>query len=74
LIGPSPREEKKKLGRFLKITILCKDGVLPIWLTNIGEKGRTLGKGYGIKSGANGNSFGKHIGNLGNDMKNPLKT
>jgi hypothetical protein len=43
------KEREKKLGRFLKITILCKDGVLPIWLTYIGENGRTLGKGYGIK-------------------------
>jgi hypothetical protein len=68
------QEREKKPRRFLKITILCKDGVLPIWLTYIDEKGRTLGKVYGIKWGANRNAFGKHIWNLRNNMKNPLKT
>jgi hypothetical protein len=29
------------------------------------EKGRTLGKTYGIKGGAIGNTLGEHIGNLG---------
>jgi hypothetical protein len=34
---------------------------LPLWPTYIVEKGRTLGKTYGI-----GNTLGEPIGNLGN--------
>jgi hypothetical protein len=37
---------------------------LPLWPTYIGEKGRTLGKTYGI-----GNTLGEHIGNLGNILR-----
>jgi hypothetical protein len=40
---------------------------LPIWLTSIGEKGRTLGITYmGLKRGAIRNTLGEHIGNLAN--------
>jgi len=39
---------------------------LPLWPTYIGEKGRILGKTYGIKGGAIGNTLGEHIANLWN--------
>jgi hypothetical protein len=38
---------------------------LPLWPSYLGEKGRTLGKTYGIiKRGAIGNTCGEHIENL----------
>jgi hypothetical protein len=38
---------------------------LPLWPNYIGEKGRTLGKTYGIKA----KCYWEHIGNLGNILK-----
>jgi hypothetical protein len=43
-----------KLGGSPKEQFLCEDKVSPLWLIYIGEKGRTLGKGYGIKWGVLG--------------------
>jgi hypothetical protein len=34
-------------------------------------KGKTLGKGYGIKQGVIGNSLGEHIQNLRNIIGSP---
>jgi hypothetical protein len=34
------------------------------------QKGRTLGKGYGIEEGVVGNTFGEHIDNLKNIIGN----
>jgi hypothetical protein len=48
---------------------------LPLWPTYIGEKGKTLGKTYGIKVGAIGNTLGtlrackEHVGNKGEKKK-----
>jgi len=39
---------------------------LPLWPIYIGEKGRTLGKTYGIKARCFGNTLEEHIGNLNN--------
>jgi hypothetical protein len=37
---------------------------IPLWPTYIGEKGRTLGKTYGIKMRCYWDKFGEHIGNI----------
>jgi hypothetical protein len=39
---------------------------LPLWPTYIGEKGRSLGKTYGIKRRCYWEHPWEHIGNLGN--------
>jgi hypothetical protein len=56
-------KEKLKLWRLPQIEMFYgKMEFLPLWPTYIGEKGRTLGKTYGIKARCNW----EHIGNLGN--------
>jgi hypothetical protein len=45
----------------------------PIWLTYVDEKGRILGKGYGIKWSAIGDTFEEHIENLGNIVRSLLR-
>jgi hypothetical protein len=37
---------------------------LPLWPTYMGEKGRSLGKTYGIKARCYWEHLGEHIGNL----------
>jgi hypothetical protein len=44
-----------------------------IWVIYVGEKRRTLGKGYGLKGGAIGNTLGEHIQNFRNNVGNTLK-
>jgi hypothetical protein len=65
LIGPSHKKvETAKASQNKRFygKMVC----LSLWPTYIGEKGRTLGKTYGIKQGAIGNTHEEHIGNLGN--------
>jgi hypothetical protein len=67
LIGPS----KKKLTLWRlpqNKRFYWKMEYLPLWPTYIGEKGRTLGKIYGIKWGAIGKTLGENVGNFGNLM------
>jgi hypothetical protein len=40
----------------------CEDGQPPLWLTYIGEKGRTLGKGYRINEVILGTPLGNVMG------------
>jgi hypothetical protein len=47
---------------------------LPLWPTDICEKGRTLSKTYGIKARAIGNTHGEHIENLLEQIKNEKKS
>jgi hypothetical protein len=66
LIGPSPPKTKKKLK--VETIELPEIGsrfylqmrFLSLWPTYIGEKGRTLGKTYGIKV----RCYWGHIGNI----------
>jgi hypothetical protein len=53
-------KKKLKLWRFPKIEDSMEMGCLPLRPTYIGEKGRTLGKTYGIKA----RCYWEHIGNL----------
>jgi hypothetical protein len=46
---PPKKKHKLKLGHFLKVAILCQDRAVAFCLAYLGEKGKTLGKGYGIK-------------------------
>jgi len=49
LIGPSPKKRDENWQAPQNKRFLCEDGECCLWLNYIGEKGRTLGKGYGIK-------------------------
>jgi hypothetical protein len=40
-----------------------------LWPSYIGEKGRTLGETYGIKTRCYWNTLEEHIGNLGNKLR-----
>jgi hypothetical protein len=44
------------------------------WPSYIGEKGRSVGKPYGIKWGAIGNTLEEHVVNSRNNFENTLET
>jgi hypothetical protein len=44
-------------------TFFGKMECLPLWPTYTGEKGRTLGKTYGIKTTCYWNTLEEHVGN-----------
>jgi hypothetical protein len=82
LIGPWPKKNgivEAPHNRRFSGKMEC----LPLWPSYIGEKGRTLGKTYGIRVrcywehlwGTNwepiGNLEGEHVGNKGKKKKNP---
>jgi len=64
--------KKLKLGRLPKMQFLCESRVSPLWLTYMGEKGRTLGKTIWDKVSAIENTLEGHIENLRNITGNPL--
>jgi hypothetical protein len=66
LIGPSPKKKVETIEAPQNSRFYGKMECLPLLPTYRGEKGRTLLKTYGIKASAIGNTFGEHIGNLGN--------
>jgi hypothetical protein len=69
LIHPLQREAKiMKTPQNKRFHVNLKK-CLSLWPTYIGEKGRTLGKTYGIKVSAIGNTLGQHIWNLGNILR-----
>jgi hypothetical protein len=43
-----------------KVYKMCKDVMLFLWSTLVGEKGKTLGKPHEIKCGVVGNTLGVH--------------
>jgi hypothetical protein len=51
---PHKKNKKLKLGGTPQEQFLCEDKIFPFRLIYIGEKGKTLGKGYGIKRGVLG--------------------
>jgi hypothetical protein len=63
LIGPSHKKvetvEAPQNRRFFGKMLSC-----PLWPTYVDEKGRTLGRTYGIKA----RCYWEHIGNLGNRL------
>ncbi len=66
----SNHKTKLKLSRLPKIKAFMERlECLTLWPTYVREKGRTLGKTYGIKASATGTTLGEHIGNLGNILR-----
>jgi len=55
------------------IELVCEIKVPPLRVRYVGEKRRTLRKGYGLKRGAIGNSVREHIASLQNFLRDPLE-
>ncbi len=63
------QKKKKPLGDPQHNIFYVRMLLPSFWLPYIGEKGRTLGKEYGIKWVATGNTLQEHNENLRNIMK-----